>query len=151
MCFKNPTKYQYPLHLPAFRQSLPIHRPFRSPFTVLPVLTSSLQADLDYHSPFDATVVSLLRSSGAVITGKTNMDEFGMGSTSTNNLVSVINPHRRKEGERLSAGGSSGGSAAVVAGGLSWAYASLFLNHSSIFPVIISLFLFSLALFCFSV
>ena len=79
------------------------------------------------------------------------MDEFGMGSTSTNNLVSVINPHRRKEGERLSAGGSSGGSAAVVAGGLSWAYASLFLNHSSIFPVIISLFLFSLALFCFSV
>ena len=43
-----------------------------------------------------------------------------MGSTSTNNLVSVINPHRGQNGEELSAGGSSGGSAAAVAAGLVW-------------------------------
>jgi aspartyl-tRNA(Asn)/glutamyl-tRNA(Gln) amidotransferase subunit A len=63
------------------------------------------------------------------------MDEFGMGSTSTNNLISVINPHRGKEGEELSAGGSSGGSAAVVASGLTWGSTSLFLDSSFIvFP-----------------
>src|SRR5579862_1543338 len=118
--------YKVPISPFILRHSLsplPYHvNPSLSP--VPSVLTSSFQADLDYHSPFDATIVSLLRSSGAVIAGKTNMDEFGMGSTSTNNLVSVINPHRRKEGERLCAGGSSGGSAAAVAGGLSWAYTS---------------------------
>ena len=77
---------------------------------------------VDYFSPFDATVVTLLRDAGAMITGKTNMDEFAMGSTSTNNLVSVVNPHRGKMGEELSAGGSSGGSAAAVAAGLAWGY-----------------------------
>jgi aspartyl-tRNA(Asn)/glutamyl-tRNA(Gln) amidotransferase subunit A len=75
---------------------------------------------VDYLSPFDATVVSLLKDAGAVITGKTNMDEFAMGSTSTNNLVSVINPYRGSNGVQLSAGGSSGGSAAAVAAGLVW-------------------------------
>lgn len=50
------------------------------------------------------------------------MDEFAMGSTSTNNLVNVINPHRGSNGEELSAGGSSGGSAAAVAAGLVWGY-----------------------------
>ena len=66
--------------------------------------------------------MTLLRDAGAVITGKTNMDEFAMGSTSTNNVVSVINPHRGRKGEELSAGGSSGGSAAAVAAGLAWGY-----------------------------
>jgi aspartyl-tRNA(Asn)/glutamyl-tRNA(Gln) amidotransferase subunit A len=73
-----------------------------------------------YISPFDATVVTLLKDAGAVIAGKTNMDEFAMGSTSTNNVVNVINPHRGENGEQLSAGGSSGGSAAAVAAGLVW-------------------------------
>jgi aspartyl-tRNA(Asn)/glutamyl-tRNA(Gln) amidotransferase subunit A len=50
------------------------------------------------------------------------MDEFAMGSTSTNNLLSVVNPHRGKNREDLSAGGSSGGSAAAVAAGLVWGY-----------------------------
>jgi aspartyl-tRNA(Asn)/glutamyl-tRNA(Gln) amidotransferase subunit A len=77
---------------------------------------------IGYYSPFDATLVSLLKDAGAVILGKTNMDEFAMGSTSTNNRISVINPHRTKSGELLSAGGSSGGSAAAVAAGLVWGY-----------------------------
>jgi aspartyl-tRNA(Asn)/glutamyl-tRNA(Gln) amidotransferase subunit A len=55
-----------------------------------------------------------------VIAGKTNMDEFAMGSTSTNNRTSVLNPHKGKNGEQLSAGGSSGGSAAAVAAELVW-------------------------------
>jgi aspartyl-tRNA(Asn)/glutamyl-tRNA(Gln) amidotransferase subunit A len=66
--------------------------------------------------------VRLLEDAGADIIGKTNMDEFGMGSTSTNNLVSVVNPHHGSSGELLSAGGSSGGSAAAVTGGLAWGY-----------------------------
>ena len=78
----------------------------------------------DYKSPFDATIVSLLRSSGAIFPGKTNMDEFAMGSTSTNTRLKVINPHRGKNGEELSAGGSSGGSAAAVAAGLVWGLVS---------------------------
>ena len=65
-------------------------------------------------------MVRLLVDAGANVIGKTNMDEFAMGSTSTNNRVSVINPHRGLNGELLSAGGSSGGSAAAVAGGLVW-------------------------------
>jgi len=91
---------------------------------------------VDYFSPFDATVVTLLRDAGAIITGKTNMDEFAMGSTSTNNLVSVVNPHRGKEGEELSAGGSSGGSAAAVAAGLAWGYYLLFLIPSYILSLL---------------
>ena len=73
-----------------------------------------------YRSPFDATVVTRLKDAGAVITGKTNMDEFAMGSSSTNNVLNVINPHRGDHGEELCAGGSSGGSAVAVAAGLVW-------------------------------
>lgn len=91
---------------------------------------------VDYFSPFDATVVTLLRDAGAVITGKTNMDEFAMGSTSTNNLVSVVNPHRGKMGEELSAGGSSGGSAAAVAAGLAWGYYLLLSIYSHILSLL---------------
>jgi aspartyl-tRNA(Asn)/glutamyl-tRNA(Gln) amidotransferase subunit A len=79
-----------------------------------------VELTVDYISPFDATIVTLLKEAGAEITGKTNMDEFAMGSTSTNNVVSVINPYRGLKGEHLCAGGSSGGSAVSVAAGFVW-------------------------------
>lgn len=68
---------------------------------------------VDYTSPFDATVVSLLNESGAKMVGKANMDEFGMGSFNANSCFGpVVNPRFE---DPHSAGGSSGGSAASVA------------------------------------
>lgn len=76
-----------------------------------------------FQSPYDATVVERLRKAGAVLVGKTNLDEFGMGSFTTQSAAGkTINPLSYKEycatytgQEKLSAGGSSGGSAAAVA------------------------------------
>ncbi|KAF8075164.1 amidase signature domain-containing protein, partial [Lyophyllum atratum] len=92
----------------------------------------------DFKPPYDATVVRLLRDAGADIIGKTNCDEFGMGSMNLHSIHGpVINPFGSSaqypiasssssalspdRAGNCSAGGSSGGSAAAVAAGMCYA------------------------------
>ncbi len=80
----------------------------------------------NYRPPFDATVVERIEAAGAISIGKTNMDEFGMGSVSSSYFGTVKNPWNLLKDKKLvedgnefyTSGGSSGGSAATVASGV---------------------------------
>jgi aspartyl-tRNA(Asn)/glutamyl-tRNA(Gln) amidotransferase subunit A len=87
------------------------------------VLTTAASHILDgFEPPYESTVSGKLRDAGAVMLGKTNLDEFAMGSSNiTSYYKPVLNPWKGADGKDLVPGGSSGGSAAAVASGMAMA------------------------------
>lgn len=69
----------------------------------------------NYHSPFEATAVRRLREAGGILIGKTNLDEFSMGSSTENSAYGIT---RHPRDRSRVPGGSSGGSAAAIAAGI---------------------------------
>lgn len=82
----------------------------------------------NFIAPYDATPFKRLDGAGAVLMGKTNLDEFSMGSGAVDSIFGPTKNVWRADEEHI-AGGSSGGSAVAVATGSCFAYASPFICY----------------------